>query len=217
MRFSLRRARLLVSFLPFLLAVPAAAQSSPSDPLVRWRAQVNATRLERLRQLMPQLIPNCHFEATASDVAGFMVYWRKMSAGGPQAPGAEGIARRQIETWKLYHCVATYFDGHRYFSRNGNVGADGLGWPVRPLLTAQPVWASQPIVPVPDVGNLEPVEALAKFFHTAEGRGLLKFSTDQEQIYFFTRYEAISYVNMKDESKAIDWFRSPPWLAAEPR
>lgn len=176
MRPFLRLALLGFTLLP-TLAAPAPAQAS--TPVMRWKAGIDAARMELLREFAPKLIPNCQIRADEQDVAAYRA-WRT-------SPTDEAAIRHEIAVWRLYHCVVTYFDGHRYFVPREHVATD--------------------------MERLEPVEALGKFFRTAQDVGLLRFTNGNEEKYFFDRYESSAFTTPLDESAAIGWFRTPPWQA----
>lgn len=191
-----------------LFCIPALAQSAPpppadgqpgpggpgaphSTPTERLEAAVDAKRLPMLEELLPVMSPNCPINASKQDVKEYLALWRKRTGEPAGSPQDIDAAKVQIHIWRMYHCVATYYDGQRYISTPEITGG------------------------APDMGWLEPADALAQFFHAARDKGLLHFSTDKENEYFFKRYDDPHFSNMYDRSKAFAWFQTPPWATSK--
>lgn len=169
-----------------LLFCPVLAQdvaSHHSTPTERLYASIDEGRLTMVRSLIGRLVPNCPAAATAADISAYQRYRARIGA----APVGHDDAAGAVETWKMYRCIASYYDGHRYYLPRGMGPVD------------------------PDLAFPEPVEALGKFFRAAMAAGLVKFPTEQEEDYFFRRYTAPNFSSPWSESRSIAWFRQPPW------
>lgn len=170
----------------FLLICPVMGQDMAgrrTTPTERLYASIDEGRLTMVRSLISRLVPNCPAAAQPSDISAYQRYRARIGAD----PVGYDAAVQAVETWKMYHCIATYYDGHRYYMPRGMGPGD------------------------PDLAYPEPVEALGKFFRAAMAGGLIKFPTEQEEDYFFRRYTAPTFSSSWDESRAIAWFRRPPW------
>lgn len=140
---------------------------------------------------------------------------------GPQVSNADESAKLQIGIWKALHCVVEKYGTEKLFSSNGSV-AWGMAWPFDPILSA----FGHDLLPVdpdrtkayrvPNLMDLEPLDALGRFFRAAQAKGLLTFNDADEEQYFFERYEGDYFFNITDAAKARAWFRTPPWKPDAP-
>jgi hypothetical protein len=233
---------LVVATMIVLTGTVAIAQTPQDEALMAWERSINNTRIDRLRALAPQMLPECHVPASDSDLESFFALWRIVAAGelvrmekfdaamagrpspikyAPEVslrtlqsvdasvPGAEDAARRQIETWHILHCVDAAFHGTKYFAA---MGYDTIG-PGHIPITFAHVAGTETAMRVPDMKAIEPIEALGKFFRAAQAKGLLTFDDEDEESYFFTRYETDYFAKWRESDMTRNWFQTPPWTS----
>lgn len=133
----------------------------------------------------------------------------EMATVGEKTPGAEDVARKEIEIWHIYRCAVQRFGSQKYFA---HYGFDGPPWPegVNATLEFDPGRRSSMMAP--DAEILEPLDALGRFFRAAQASGALSFVNVAEEQYFFERYESAYFVNVTRSGKTDAWFDTPPWL-----
>ena len=140
---------------------------------------------------------------------------------GPDMPHADEAVAHQIILWKALHCVVEAYRGDKFFTMNGSASM-GMPWPYGTILHA----FGHDAIPVdpettkayllPDMTDLEPLDALGRFFRDAQAKGLLAFADKATEKYFFERYEGDYFYDMTDTSKAHTWFHTPPWSPDAP-
>ncbi len=255
--------RLLVAAM-FLLTQHAMAQTPADEALMRWQRGINTSRMERLLDLAPAIMPDCDVIASKQDVAEFYAYWRfvvqeeidqrnalgqpvvdpgaeayrlqmkqfgqislrqytlpELAQVGPDMPNANEAVIRQIRLWKALHCVVERYGAGTFFTGNGSAQM-GMNWPYGSILGA----FGYDLIPVdpektkayllPDMLNLEPLDALGRFFRDAQAKGDLTFPDTDAETYFFQRYEGRDFHDMTDAAKARAWFHTPPWRPDAP-
>lgn len=217
-----------------LLPLCVQAQTPEDDRRIAWQLSINNSRPELLQTLAPKIMPTCVIRASEEDIASFFPYWREMArqiatdqkprgvrlVSGNSLSPAEAAnanagtpwmverAREQIETWKIYSCVARQFGATRFFAHYGFFGTP---WPAEFPATFVEGPTTERSVIIPDMSSLEPLDALGRFFRTAKKQGLWAAEPDIEQ-YFFERYETDEFVNMERSGETDRWFATPPWL-----
>ncbi|HEY2033535.1 MAG TPA: hypothetical protein VGH02_07575 [Rhizomicrobium sp.] len=136
-------------------------------------------------------------------------------------PNATPAVIRQIQIWKALHCVVEKYDATKFFTNNGQ-SSMGMEWPYDSIMSVF-AYDSSPVDPektkayrLPNMLDLEPIDALGRFFHDAQAKGDLPFPDKDTEWYFFRRYETDEFYDMTDVSKARAWFRIPPWSANSP-
>jgi hypothetical protein len=135
---------------------------------------------------------------------------------GPEMPNADEAVVHQIKIWKALHCVVEKYDGKKFFTNNGT-SRMGMNWPYDTILST----FGHDLIPVdpekteayrlPNMLDIEPLDALGRFFREAEAKGDLAFPDENAEKYFFQRYESDYFYDMTDVSKARAWFHTPPW------
>jgi hypothetical protein len=140
---------------------------------------------------------------------------------GPEMPNANESVVHQIEIWKALHCVVEKYGASKFFSENGS-SRMGMDWPWDPILSV----FGYDLVPVdaektkayllPNMEDIEPLDALGRFFRGAEAKGALTFPSEATEKYFFERYESNYFYNMTNVSKARAWFHTAPWKPDAP-
>jgi hypothetical protein len=131
-------------------------------------------------------------------------------------PGAADAARVEIEVWHLYRCVDEQFHRTKYFDHSYGTVIGVHGTIIRENISTAfaRVPGKEMVMRVPEISVVEPLEALGKFFRAAQTKGLLKFNDNDEERYFFQRYETDYFVNLHESDATRRWFGDPPWLSA---
>jgi hypothetical protein len=180
---------------------------------VFWRgfAEDEIAHFEKFKAQAAKFAAEHHTTAASVDTSS-EIPLEELKTIGPSVPGATEAAKKQIETWHLLRCVDAQFHGDRYF---GWYGYDGVISPGHMPTTFAQSPARKKAMRLPDLSAVEPVEALGKFFHAALAREVMKFSSADEQRYFFLRYDTDHFVNLHESDATKHWFQDPPWSAAK--
>ncbi len=186
----------------------AASASDLSGFFVYWRDLIQDERSWREKTGLPDENPPPEHLRPGMRLIP-TVPLAEMATVSKKTPGAEELARTEIETWHVYSCVVRRFHAARYFA---HYGSHGTAWPdgVSATYGLDPTGTRDMMLP--DMEILEPLDALGRFFRAAQANGELSFFNIAEEKYFFSRYESANFVNLGPSEKADAWFRTPPWL-----
>jgi hypothetical protein len=91
-----RNLSLCMALLAGLWCTTALGQSEQDDALMRWERSINTSRVVRLRELAPQMMPDCRISASAAELDAFFAFWR-------------GFANDEIISMKEFDAQAAKF------------------------------------------------------------------------------------------------------------
>lgn len=88
---------LLVAAMMILLTGAAAVAQTPQDEALMARERaINSTRMDRLRAVAPQMLPDCRVAASDSELKDFFALWRTVA-------GTQRVQMEKIDAWRAAH------------------------------------------------------------------------------------------------------------------